>query len=134
MQKKCRMICWPTDVLIGVNTKHLIRQLLHYRARFRPTYSDLEESAFFVDGMSDQCWDIVLARQYLVRLPILGPRLLRDISERSDMYSRCTLPPLATLHPRRRGSGGGETHSTAAAQERGSWVVYSKATCSIYGG
>lgn len=65
MQKKCRMICWPTDVLIGVNTKHLIRQLLHYRARFRPTYSDLEESAFFVDGMSDQCWDIVLARQYL---------------------------------------------------------------------
>jgi hypothetical protein len=82
MQKKCRMICWPAGVTIGVNTKHLIRQLLHYRARFRPTFSELEVSAFFVDGMSAQCWDLVAARQFIVRLispsltHILGPRVV----------------------------------------------------------
>lgn len=114
-QKKSRMICWPTNITIGVNTKHLIRQLLHYRARFRPKYSDLEVSPFFVDGMPPGCWDLVAARHFIVRLSPFSPRAVWDISVRVAVCTDVLSSLLASIPSRRIQSGGCQAHSTAAA-------------------
>ena len=67
MQKRSRMITWPTGVIIGQNTKSLIRQLLHYRAWFRPKYDDFQTMEFF-GGLEDgpKRWESVNKRVFTV--------------------------------------------------------------------